>query len=92
MELKLLEKEKNTVKVEIVNPDDTLIYPLVSGLLKDDDVVDAEYSTGHPQLDKPVLYVKTKKGDPAAALKRAADGLAEEYREAKKLLEKALPK
>ncbi len=92
MELKLLEKEKNTVKVEIVNPDDTLIYPLVSTLLRDEDVADARYTVGHPQLDKPVLHVRTKKGDAAAALKRAAEGLAAEYREAKKLLEKAFPK
>ena len=92
MELKLIEKEKTTIKVEIVHPDDTLIYPLVSALLKDEDVSDAQYVTGHPQLDKPILFVKTKKGDAQAALKRAAEGLASGYREAKGLLEKALSK
>ena len=92
MELKLLEKEKTTIRVEIVHPDDTLIYPLVSALLKDEDVADAQYVTGHPQLDKPILFVKTKKGEAQAALKRAAEGLAERYREAKALLEKGLAK
>ena len=72
MELKLIEKEKTSIKVEIVHPDDTLIYPLVSALLKDDDVADAQYITGHPQLDKPVLFVKTQKGDAQAAIHRAA--------------------
>jgi DNA-directed RNA polymerase subunit L len=92
MELKLVEKEKTSIKVEIVHPDDTLIYPLVTALLKDEDVADAQYVTGHPQLDKPVLSVKTKKGEAQAALKRAAEGLAERHREAKGLLEKALAK
>ncbi len=92
MELKLLDREKNAVRIEIVHPDDTLISPLVSALLKDDDVVEAEYSVGHPQLDKPVLFVRTKKGDPSAVLKRVAEGLSSGYAEARKLLEKALPK
>jgi len=90
MELKLVEKEKASIKVEIVHPDDTLIYPLLSELLKDEDVSDAQYVTGHPQLDKPVLFVKTKKGEAQAALKRAAEALATRYRDAKGLVEKAL--
>jgi len=90
MDLKLIEKEKTSIKVEIVHPDETLIYPLVTALLKDEDVADAQYVTGHPQLDKPVLFVKTKKGDAQAALKRAADGLANRYREAKGQLAKGL--
>jgi len=90
MDLKLIEKEKTSIKVEIVHPDETLIYPLVTALLKDEDVGDAQYVTGHPQLDKPVLFVKTKKGEAQAALKRAAEGLANQYREAKSLLAKGL--
>jgi len=92
MELKLIEKEKSSIKVEIVHPDDTLIYPLVSALLRDEDVADAQYITGHPQLDKPVLFVKTKKGDAQAALHRAAEGLSQRYRDAKTVLEKTLAK
>ncbi|HTD81327.1 MAG TPA: DNA-directed RNA polymerase subunit L [Thermoplasmata archaeon] len=92
MELKLIEKEKTAIRVEIVHPDDTLIYPLVSALLKDEDVADAQYITGHPQLDKPVLFVKTKKGEAQAALRRAAEGLSAKYRETKATIEKALAK
>lgn len=92
MELKLLEKNKASMKIEIINPEDTFIYPLVSALLQDGDVADAEYYTGHPQLDKPVLYVRTKKDSPQAALKRAAETLATQFREAKGLVEKALAK
>ncbi len=90
MQLRLLEKQKDSLRVEVTNPDDTLVQPLIAALLKDDDVADALYYSGHPQLDKPVLTVRTKKGSPQAALKRAAKGLADQYAEVKKLLEKEL--
>ncbi len=90
MQLRLLEKQKDSLRVEVTNPDDTLIQPLLIALLKDEDVADALYYSGHPQLDKPVLTVRTKKGSPQAALKRAAKGLAEDYAGARKLLEKEL--
>ncbi len=88
MQLRLLEKQKDSVRLEILNPDDTVIYPLITALLKDPDVQDALYYTGHPQLDKPVLTVKVRKGSPQAALKRVAEGLATEFGGAKVLLEK----
>ena len=90
MQLRLLEKQKDSLRIEVANPDDTVIYPLITALLKDEDVADALYYTGHPQLDKPVLTIRTKKGSPQAALKRAAGGLADEFADAKKLLEKEL--
>jgi DNA-directed RNA polymerase subunit L len=90
MQLRLLEKQKDSIRIEVANPDETLIQPLVATLLKDEDVADALYYSGHPQLDKPVLTVRTKKGSPQAALKRAARGLADEYAGTRKLLEKEL--
>lgn len=90
MEMKVLEKDKNALRVEIEGPDDTVIYPLINELLKDEDVAEAKYSVGHPQLDKPVLYVRTKKGRPQTAIKKAAESLAGEFREAKKLVEAEL--
>lgn len=90
MELKVVEKEKNALKVEIEGPDDTVIYPLINELLKDSDVAEAKYSVGHPQLDKPVLYVKTRRGKPQNAIKKAADALAGQFREARSLFEKEL--
>ena len=90
MDLKLLERQKNQVKIQVVQPDDTILYPLVSALLLDGDVETAQYYVGHPQLDKPVLWIRTKKGSPEAVLRRAAEGLADRYREARELFEKAL--
>ena len=88
MQLRILEKQKDSVRIEILNPDDTVIYPLITALLNDPDVEDALYYTGHPQLDKPVLTVKVKKGSPQAALKRVAEGLANDFSSAKQHLEK----
>lgn len=90
MQLRPLETTKDSVRIEILNPDETVIYPLITALLKDPEVEDALYYTGHPQLDKPVLTVKVRKGDPQAALKRVAEALAAEFSGARQVLEKEL--
>ena len=90
MEMRVLERDKNALKVSIETPDDTVVYPLINELLKDEDVAEAKYSVGHPQLDKPVLYVRTKKGKPQTAIKKAAESLAGQFREARQLFEKEL--
>jgi len=92
MEFKLLEKKKDTIKVEIMNADETLIYPLIHELLQDKNVADARFSTGHPQLDKSILIVEVKEGKPQAALKKAAKSLANQFSEARELVEKQLGK
>ena len=90
MQLRVLEKQKDSIRVEVTNPDETLVQPLITALLKDGDVADALYYSGHPQLDKPVLTIRTRKGSPQEALERAAKGLASEYAEARALLVKEL--
>jgi DNA-directed RNA polymerase subunit L len=90
MEMKVLDKDKNALRIEIEGPDDTVIYPLINELLKDEDIAEAKYSVGHPQLDKPVLLVRTKKGKPQTAIKKAAEALAGQFREARQLFEKEL--
>lgn len=79
MELRLLEKEKKRLRLEVVNPDDTVLYPLVSRLLKDKRVQDARYITGHPHLDRPTLLVEVKQGQPQKVLKEVALQMSEEY-------------
>jgi len=92
MEFKLLEKKKDSIKVEIQNADETLIYPFIHELLQDKNVSDARYVTGHPQLDKSILVVEVKEGKPQAALKKAAKSLANQFAEARELVEKHLGK
>jgi len=90
MEMRVLERDKNALRISIETPDDTVVYPLINELLKDEDVAEAKYSVGHPQLDKPVLFVRTKKGKPQAAIHKAAEALAGQFREARQLFEKEL--
>ena len=90
MEFKLLEKKKDSMKVEIKDPDETLITPLLHELLQDKNVLDAKFTTGHPQLGKAVLTIEVKEGKPQAALKKAAKALANQYLEARQLVEKQL--
>jgi len=90
MEFTLLEKKKDSIKLEIKDTDDTLIYPLLHELLQDKNVVDARYVTGHPQLDRPTLTVEVKEGKPQAALKKAAKALSNQFLEARQLVEKQL--
>ena len=90
MEVKLLDKKKNSIKVEIKGPDETLINPLIHELLQDKNVVEARFSTSHPQLDKAILTVEVKEGKPQAALKKAAKALANQFLEARQLVEKQL--
>ncbi|MFQ6013212.1 MAG: RpoL/Rpb11 RNA polymerase subunit family protein [Thermoplasmata archaeon] len=92
MELRLLEKEKKSLTVEVVNPDDTVIYPLISHLLKDERVEDARYIVGHPFLDKPTILVRVKKDKPEAVLKEVAQGLATQYGDLRKQVAGALKK
>ncbi len=90
MEFKLLEKKKDSIKVEIKEPDETLINPLIHELLQDKNVVDARFTTSHPQLNTAVLTVEVKEGKPQAALKKAAKALANQFLEARQLVEKQL--
>jgi DNA-directed RNA polymerase subunit L len=90
MEMKVVERTEDTLRIQIDEPDDTLIYPLVHQILQDEDVADAQYSVGHPMLDKPLLVIRTKKGEPQAALKKAAEALSAEYAQAREQLKQAL--
>ncbi len=83
MELELIEKDKDSIKVQIREVDMTLITPLVSELLSDEIVSEVKYVTGHPELDLPTLYVKVKSGKPQTALKRASKNLSNLFKEAR---------
>jgi DNA-directed RNA polymerase subunit L len=89
MELQLLEKDKDTIRVQIKDADTTLISPLVTELLADDSVAEVKYIVGHPELDIPLLYVKVNSGKPQTALKRAAKSISNEFKEAREKLEKS---
>lgn len=92
MELNLISKDKKSVVIEFTEVKETLVHPLVDRLLADNDVIFAAYKTGHPQLDKPKLTVKTQKVKPETAVKKAADSLSDEVKLLKNEFEKAVKK
>ena len=92
MEINLVSKKDKTAVIELTDVKETFIYPLVDRLLDDKDVHLAAYKTGHPQLDRPTLTVKTDRVKPETAVKKAAENLAGEIATLKKEFEKALKK
>lgn len=81
MELKLVNKEKDSMEIEILGENETLLEPLKQKLLEDDNVEIATFLMGHPMLESPKLIVKVKSGKPQAALKKAAKALANDFEE-----------
>ncbi|QLH74442.1 MAG: DNA-directed RNA polymerase subunit L [Methanomassiliicoccales archaeon] len=90
MEIDLLEKDKDSIKIRIRNADMTLISPLVKELLLDKAIDEVKYTAGAAHLSEPTLYVKVKTGKPQAALKRAATSLANDVKEGRDKLVKEL--
>jgi DNA-directed RNA polymerase subunit L len=89
MQLQLLDKDKDSIHVQVRDADMTVIQPLISELLADEGVEEVKYTIGHPTLDIPVLYVKVKSGKPQTALKRATKTISNEFKEAREKLEKS---
>ena len=55
---------------ELQGEDHTFSGLLVSSLLEDKDVEEANYNIPHPLIGQPEFYLKVKKGKPREALKR----------------------
>jgi DNA-directed RNA polymerase subunit L len=90
MEIQLIEKDKDSIKIQIKDADMTLISPLVKELLDDELVTEVKYTAGHPDLEFPSLYVKVSSGKPQTALKRAAKSLSNTFKESRDKLLKDL--
>ena len=88
MKFEVISKEKNEVVFEVINPDRTLLIPLVEELNHDDMVEIATYHMEHPYMGKPILKVRVKSGKPQAAVKRAAKRLEKIFEEMEKEFEK----
>jgi DNA-directed RNA polymerase subunit L len=82
MEIRVVEKEHDTLRIEIPRADQTLLIPLVEALQAEEKVVEARYFLGHPYLDRPSIYLKTKGEKPQQVLKRVLMDLIELYGDA----------
>jgi DNA-directed RNA polymerase subunit L len=79
MEIRIVEKEHDLLRVEFPKGEETLLIPLVEALQKEEKVVEARYYLGHPYLDRPTLYLKTKGEKPQQVLKRVLKDLTDLY-------------
>lgn len=89
---KVLEKEKDSITLEMMNYDNTLLRPLMDEILKDEQVKEARYFIKHPIIDNPKIYIKVKSGKPQAALKRSVKRLSKVYETIQIDLQKELKK
>lgn len=90
MEINTIVKEKDTLEIEIVGADETLLAPLVNLLLADDAVAEARYTISHMHRDIPRLLVRMREGKPQTAIKRAVKAMSSQCEAAKKTFDKAL--
>lgn len=90
--LKVMEKDKNSVKLEMLNYDNTLLRPLVEEILRDDMVEESRYYIKHPVIDDPEIYVRVKSGKPQAAIKRSIKRLSKTFEELESDFDKEIKK
>jgi DNA-directed RNA polymerase subunit L len=92
MEVRVVEKEHDLLRVEFPKGEETLLIPLVEALQKEEKVVEARYFLGHPYLDKPTLFLRTKGEKPQQVLKRTIKDLTDLYDDLLTDFEKAADK
>jgi DNA-directed RNA polymerase subunit L len=74
LEVKVLKKDKNELKIEVEGAGHTLCNLIQGKLLEDGDVDLAGYDVPHPLASNPVIYVHTKGNvKPEAALRKALE-------------------
>ncbi|MGP8078301.1 MAG: RpoL/Rpb11 RNA polymerase subunit family protein [Thermoplasmata archaeon] len=92
MEVRVVEKEHDLLRVEFPKGEETLLIPLVEALQKEEKVVEARYFLGHPYLDRPTLFLRTKGEKPQQVLKRTLKDLTDLYDDLLTDFEKAADK
>ncbi len=88
----IISKDKDSIMVEMVDYDNTLLRPLTEELLKYDKVVESHYRIRHPEIDNPEIYVKVSSGKPQAAIKNTIKKLNKTYESISNDLSKAVQK
>jgi len=95
MNLKVLKRTPDEMRVEIEGEGHTFCSLLQKALLEDDTVDVAGYSVEHPLVSNPVIYVRMKakrkpEKRPETALKEAAEKIRQRNKEFRVSFEKAL--
>ena len=79
MQLQLVDRTENTIKIGIRDADTTIVMPLIEKLNDNKKVKIVRYIETHPELDMPELYVEMYEGDPVSAIVDAADEMSEYF-------------
>jgi DNA-directed RNA polymerase subunit L len=79
MDVRVAEREHDSLRLELPKGEETLLIPLVEALQREEKVVEARYYLGHPYLDRPSLFLRTKGEKPQQVLKRVLKDLADTY-------------
>tara|TARA_Y100000034_G_scaffold114964_1_gene151640 strand:+ start:18561 stop:18827 length:267 start_codon:yes stop_codon:yes gene_type:complete len=82
MEIKVLEKDKGKLKLEVIGEDHTLMNAIRKELWEDKDIEVSGYKIDHILVGNPVLIVEHKK-DPKKALLDAVERLKKKNKEFK---------
>ena len=91
MNLKVLDKGPNELRVEIQGEGHTFCNVLQKALLEDKTIEMAGYDVPHPLISYPIIYLRTRgKRHPETALREAAEKVRVKGKEFKTGLEKAL--
>ena len=93
MQVKILKKDKNELKIEVEGAGHTLCNLLQGRLLEDDNVDVAGYDVPHPLASNPTIYVHTNSTmRPETAIKNAIEKARDINKDFGKELAKALKK
>jgi len=93
MNVKILKKTSNELKIEVEGVGHSLCNLLQKRLLEDENVDLAGYNIPHPLASNPVIYVRTKGNvKPEEALRNAVEKAREMNKEFSKEFGKALKK
>ena len=91
MQVKVLERKPNELRIEIEGEDHSFCSVLQKVLLEDDTIEMAGYNIPHPLVSNPTVYVRTKgQRRPETALRNAAEKIKKQNREFRETFEKAL--
>ena len=91
MEVKVIAKSKNELRLEIVGEDHTFCNLLQSALLEDKNVEIAGYDQPHPLIRTSIVYLRTKReASPEKALLNALVGIQELNKEFSEKFAKAV--
>jgi len=92
MEVKIVRNEDNTLILELSGESVTLTNLLRDELWNDKNISEAAQMKEHPYLSEPKIFVKTSRGKPAMALKKASKRLMNQLNEFREEFKKALKK